>query len=71
MAGKLDGRRVAILATHDFERTELFKPLEAPRSEDAQVEAISPKLRDIRALITRSRTNSFMSTERAGQCETG
>lgn len=37
----LSGRRVAILATHGYERSELVEPLQAIRSAGAQVDVIS------------------------------
>lgn len=43
MAGRLQGKKVAILATDGFEESELLKPLEALKKEGAQVEVISPK----------------------------
>ena len=47
MAGKLNGKKVAILATDGFEQAELLTPLEALRSEGAKVEVISLKPGDI------------------------
>ena len=41
--GKLEGRRVAVLATDGFEQVELTKPVEALKAEGAQVEVVSPK----------------------------
>lgn len=41
--GKLDGRKVAVLATDGFEQVELTKPVEALRAEGAQVEIVAPK----------------------------
>jgi len=43
MAGRLQGKKVAILATDGFEESELLKPLEALKKEGAQVDVISPK----------------------------
>lgn len=43
MAGRLHGKKVAILATDGFEESELLKPMEALKKEGAQVEVISPK----------------------------
>jgi protease I len=42
MTGKLDGKRVAILATDGFEQSELTQPLEALRKAGARVEVVSP-----------------------------
>lgn len=41
--GKLEGRRVAVLATDGFEQVELTKPVEALKAEGAEVEVVSPK----------------------------
>lgn len=41
--GRLQGRRVAVLATDGFEQSELEKPVEALRAEGAEVEIVSPK----------------------------
>ncbi|HTT83130.1 MAG TPA: type 1 glutamine amidotransferase domain-containing protein [Rhizomicrobium sp.] len=42
MAGKLRGKKVAILATDGFEQAELLEPLKALRGEGAEVEIVSP-----------------------------
>jgi len=41
--GKLDGKRIAVLATDGVEQVELTEPLEAVRNEGAEVEVISLK----------------------------
>jgi protease I len=41
--GRLQGRKVAVLATDGFEQSELEKPVEALRAEGAEVEIVSPK----------------------------
>jgi protease I len=43
MAGRLAGKKVAILATDGFEQAELLEPLQALRREGAIVEVVSPK----------------------------
>ena len=43
MAQRLNGRRVAVLATDGFEQAELTKPVEGLRAEGAEVEVVSPK----------------------------
>ena len=43
MPNRLDGKRVAVLATDGFEQVELTKPVEALRAEGAQVEIVAPK----------------------------
>ncbi|KPM32086.1 intracellular protease, pfpi family protein [Croceitalea dokdonensis DOKDO 023] len=40
---KLENKRIAILATDGFEKSELFEPLNALRNEGAQVDIISTK----------------------------
>ncbi len=49
MAGRLEGKKIAILATDGFEEVELTKPLEALRNAGAQVEIVSPKGGEIQA----------------------
>lgn len=39
---RLDGKRVAILASHGFEESELLEPLRALREAGAEVEVVSP-----------------------------
>jgi protease I len=41
--GKLDGRRIAILATKGFEQSELIVPQERLKSEGATVDVVSPR----------------------------
>ena len=41
--GKLQGRKVAVLATDGFEQVELTKPVEALKAEGAEVEVVAPK----------------------------
>lgn len=41
--GKLQGKKVAVLATDGFEQVELEKPVEALKAAGAEVEVISPK----------------------------
>ena len=43
MAGELDGRRVAVLATDGFEQIELTEPVAALQRAGAQVEIVAPK----------------------------
>ena len=46
MAGKLDGKKVAIVVTDGFEQVELTSPKEALEREGAVVEIVSPKSDD-------------------------
>lgn len=41
--GKLTGKRVAILASHGFEESELLEPLRALRENGAEVDVVSPE----------------------------
>lgn len=47
MTGRLQGKKIAILATDGFEESELLKPLETLKKEGAQVEIVSLKSGDI------------------------
>jgi protease I len=46
---QLQGKKVAILATHGFEQSELFEPLEELRNVGATVHVVSPESGSIRA----------------------
>jgi protease I len=48
MAEKLNGKRVAILATDGFEQVELLKPREALQQAGAETKVISPKSGEIK-----------------------
>ncbi|WP_370304374.1 type 1 glutamine amidotransferase domain-containing protein [Pseudooceanicola sp.] len=45
---RLNGRKVAILATHGFEQSELEQPLKALREAGAEVEVIAPEAGEIK-----------------------
>jgi protease I len=47
---RLDGRKVAVLATDGFEQSELEKPIEALKAEGATVDVISLKTGDIQGM---------------------
>ena len=49
MPGKLDGKKVAILATDGFEQSELLEPLKALRDAGADALIVSPKAGRIKA----------------------
>jgi protease I len=49
MAGRLDGKRVAILATNGVEEVELKQPRKALQQAGAETQVVSPVERDIRA----------------------
>ena len=42
MAGQLQGKKIAIMATDGFEEEELFQPLKALEQQGAQVEIVAP-----------------------------
>ncbi len=46
---QLHGKKVAVLATHGFEESELFEPVEALRNAGATVHIVSPESGSIRA----------------------
>ena len=48
MAGQLDGKRIAILATHGFEQSELETPRDRLKAAGAQVEVVSPEQGEIK-----------------------
>ena len=50
MPGRLEGKKVAVLATDGFEQSELLVPVEALRKEGASVEIISPKAGEIQGM---------------------
>lgn len=47
---KLDGKRVAILATNGFEQSELLEPLKVLREAGARAEIVSPQAGDIQGM---------------------
>jgi protease I len=57
--GKLDGKRVAIIATDGFEEVELLSPREALLDEGAHVEVLSPAEGAIRGWKNRDWSNSI------------
>ena len=50
-SNRLQGHRVAVLATDGFEQVELEKPVEALRAEGAEVEVVAPKAGEIQGFI--------------------
>jgi protease I len=50
MAGKLSGKKVAVVATDYFEEAELLEPVKALRDEGARVDIIAPKPGEIKGL---------------------
>ncbi len=49
MAADLTGKKIAILATNGFEKSELFDPLKAFRAAGAEVHVVSPEEGEIRS----------------------
>lgn len=49
MAQKLNGKVIAIVATHGFEHSELFEPMKALKAAGATVEILSLKLEEIKS----------------------
>lgn len=50
MADDLQGKKIAILATHGFEEVELTEPLEAIRNAGAEVHVIAPESGEIQGM---------------------
>jgi protease I len=50
MAGKLDGKRIAILATDGVEEVELTRPRDAVTAEGAQVDLVSLQAGELQAM---------------------
>lgn len=48
MAGKLDGKRILILATHGFEQSELEVPRDRLKEAGAKVDVVSPETGEIK-----------------------
>ena len=48
--GKLQGKKIAILATDGFEQSELTQPMEALQGAGAQAYVIAPKSGDIQGM---------------------
>lgn len=59
MANKLQGRKVAVLATDGFEQVELEKPVEALRAEGAEVEIVAPKEGQIQGFNHHDKGDTF------------
>jgi putative intracellular protease/amidase len=65
MAGELNGRTVAILATDGFEQVELTEPVKALKEAGAKVEVVSPKSGEIQAGSIMTRATRSRSTPRS------
>jgi protease I len=64
MAGKLDGKKMAILVAAGFEQVEMTKPREALDEAGAETKIVSLKPGKIQGCITQTRATSLMSTLR-------
>lgn len=59
MANRLNGKRVAILATDGFEQSELTSPKQALEQEGAQVDVVSPKQGRIQGMNHHDKADSI------------
>jgi protease I len=59
MANRLEGKRIAFLATNGVEQIELTAPLDAAKAEGAVVEIVSPKPGTIRAQHSDEKGDAF------------
>lgn len=56
---RLNGKKIAVIATHGFEEDELVVPVNALRSEGAEVDIIAPELEPIRGWKNKDWTDSI------------
>ncbi len=56
---RLDGLRVAVLVTDDFEESELTEPVKALRDAGAMVQIVSPKSNEVQAVRHDVKTNTY------------
>ncbi len=66
---RLQGRRVAVLATDGFEQVELEKPVEALRAEGARVEIVSPRAGRIQGFNHHDKGDAFAVDLALGQAD--
>jgi hypothetical protein len=67
MAGKLDGKRVAIVATDGFEQSELTEPRRALEAAGARTEIVSLRAGKIRGWKSREWGDAFDVDKTVGQ----
>jgi protease I len=67
--GRLEGRKVAVLATDGFEQVELEKPVEALRAEGAEVEIVSPKAGQIQGFNHHDKADLFQVDRTLAQAD--
>jgi protease I len=71
MPNRLDGKRVAVLATDGFEQVELTKPVEALKAEGARVEIVSPKGGEIQGYNHHDKADTFPVDLELAQADAG
>ena len=71
MTARLDGKRIAIMATDGFEQSELEKPLEALRQAGAVVEVVSPKAGEIQGFEHLSPSRKIAVDRTLGEADAG
>ncbi len=59
MSDKLQGRRIAVLATDGFEQAELEQPVKGLRAEGAKVEIVAPKMGEIQGYNHQDKGDKF------------
>ena len=71
MTARLDGKRIAIMATDGFEQSELEKPLEALRQAGAVVEIVSPKPGEIQGFEHLAPSRKIAVDRTLGEADAG
>lgn len=69
--GRLEGRKVAVLATDGFEQVELTKPVEALKAEGAEVEVVSPKAGQIQGFNHHDKGQTVAVDRELAQADAG
>jgi deglycase len=67
--GKLDGKRIAFLATDGVEQVELTEPLKAVRNEGAEVDLISLKQGDFQGFEHLDKADTFTADKAAADAD--
>ncbi len=71
MAGQLEGKKIAIMATDGFEEVELTQPLEALRQAGAEVEIVAPKDGEIQGFQHLTPSQKIKVDRALGDAEAG
>ncbi len=71
MTGRLDGKRIAIMATDGFEQSELLKPLQALEQAGAEVEIVSPRAGEIQGFEHLSPTHKVVVDRTLDEADAG